>query len=150
MKDKWFDFDQQSFEFNLAYYWYNKDDRLTLYFIAPTLNAFIFFNGKEFCIKSTDKLPPEDILLPLANLNETSFPLQIKGIRQNEDGDFYLLLNDNSILKIYSAPDDVYDNRVMQLITLIEPKESNQQYIDTLMDYQDYSVKVPMIYRKDK
>lgn len=147
MKDKWFDFDQQSFEFNLACYWYNIDGRLSLYFIASPLNNFIFFDSADFYIKSADKLPPDDMLLPLTSLNETSFPKQIIGIRQNEDGDFYLLLNDNSILKIYSAPDDVYDNRVMQLITLIEPKKSNQQYLDTLMDYQDYSVKVPLIYQ---
>lgn len=150
MKDKWFDFDQQSFEFDLACYWYNSDGRLSLYFIASLLKSFLFFNGSDFYIKSIDTLPSEDLLLPLTNLNETSFSKQIKGIRQNEDSDFYLLLNDNSILKIYSAPDDVYDNRVMQLITLIEPKKSNQQYLDALMDYQDYSRLFPLIYQIEK
>ncbi len=149
MNKKWFDFNQHSFEFNLACYWYNADGGLHLYFITSAAKRFMVFNGNDFFIKSLATLPAQDTLHPLTTLSEMSLPTHIKNVRQNEDNDFYLLLKDNFILKIYSAPDDVYDNRFTQLITLIEPKKSNQQYLDTMMDYQYYSHKYPVIYQLD-
>ena len=107
--------------FTNIYYKYD-DEILNIYFYNRLKFKFLFFDG-GFFYKKNESLD--------TNSNE------VIEIRENEDFDFYILLGQKILIKIFFYPDDKSINGVSQIFKIMKP--SNKEYNIFWDDFVNHS-----------
>lgn len=119
------------YSFESIMYWHNSNGIITILFKNPVAKEMLVFDGAVFK-KSSD-------CQQMSNLEEYKFKTgfnihEIIEIRQTEDFDYIILLNENVYLKIFYTPNDKYENGVIQSFIVYYPSDIFHQEIQIIFN----------------